>query len=91
VQRDARPRRLADVLHDVDLAGIGPPSVAERPERRPQPGAHREFHPRGGGAIGETELRPGLDAAGNEIERASFGRLESGAVARPDRERAVLD
>jgi putative ABC transport system permease protein len=67
VQGDAGPARIADVLHHVDLAGVGPASVAERPERRPQSGAGRELHARRRRAIGELELAARVDPPGDEI------------------------
>src|SRR4026208_895998 len=90
MERDIGPRRIADVLHDVHLAGVGPTPCAERPERRPEPGAGGRCRPRRGGAIRELKFRSRVEAAGDEVEGTPFTCFEARPVARADDQGAVL-
>src|SRR6188508_320958 len=84
------PRRIADVLHDVELTGVGPSSGAKRPERGPESGAGGELDACGRSAVGELGLAAAVDAAGREIERPALRRLEPGTIARANPERASV-
>ena len=89
MQRDARPIGLSDVLHDVDLAGGGPVTGTEGPERGPEPGTGGELHARRGCAVRELQLAARIEMPGHEIETSAVVGGISRTVQPLDHERAV--
>ncbi len=72
-----RPARIADIFHDVDLAGTGPPAIAEQPEGRPGTDIVGHANARFGAAIGEIEMVTRIDPPRNEIGAAIAIRVHS--------------
>src|SRR5215471_18396512 len=59
-----RPRFLADILHDIDLAAVGPSSrfVAHHPKSRPKPLPRWDLDARLEAAVALGKLAFGVDA-----------------------------
>src|SRR3954462_8368684 len=90
MERKIRPRRIADVFHDVHLARVGPSPGAQGPERRPESRARGQLDARRGSSIRKLALRSRFQPARYEVKCPALWCFEARTMTRPNDERTVV-